>query len=323
MVNGVINMRFVSFYFRYKYRVMIAVFLLSVTFVALMWENYSSSILLNLLIPLESVIFTIAIPSVIEAQNNNYEKYRMIFFACTDLSYLKKYVNKTDQKSENLLLGSMHSHMVSHLEKMKILFPHSWEKYFMHNFEKKMMIHENKLNVLVDRHMPEEMKKMFNDRLNVDFDYKLTLDVFTFSLNIYESILKFLSDNHIKSGPNETSLTDKFLYFKNDSEYTSKIESLKDFAENKEIIKCLRSYFRLIKRYANISITSLYWFHNLYDPQLYNSSIMNGLIDDISEKISLAVKDIQEYLDHQKNDIESLIDTAKSVILDELPDDNH
>jgi len=321
-IRGVIIMKFVSFYFRYKYRVMIVIFLLSSIFVALMWRNYSDSILLNLLIPIESAIFTIVIPLLIETQSSYYEKYRMMFFICTDLSYLKKNTKAKDDISKNILFRSMHEYSVSHLEMMKKLFRDDWENYFIWNFEMKMMEHERELNKLVEKHMSIEMKQVFVEKRKVDLRYKLVLDVFSYSRNPYESIFNFLSQNEIKTGDNSFSLTDEYHYFKEGVELVSRTKELEKFTNNKELRKLVESHYKLVKRYAKKTLASLLWFHKLYDPQLYNSSVMNGIVDEIADRVTLAVTEIQDDLNHQKDDIEELLDNVKNEILDKIPDDN-
>jgi|GEM_PF-2811629 len=315
-------MIFVSFYFRYKYRAMFFIFLLSIIFVALMWGKYSESILLNLIIPIESAVFTIVIPLLIETQSSYYEKYRMMFFACTDLSHLKKYIKTKDDSSKNILFRSMHDHLVSHLDIMKRLFRDDWENYFIRNFEKKMMKHEKKLNEIVEKYMPNEMKQGFLEKLKVDLRYRLILDVFSRSRSPYESVYTFLSETGIKTGENEFSFTDKYVFFKNDSKLDSREKELEIFSKIEELNQIVESYSRLVKKYAKKTLSSVNWFHKLYDPQLYNSSVMNGIIDEIADKVTLAVTDIQEDLIHQTDDIEVLLETAKNEILDKIPDDN-
>jgi len=322
-IRGVIIMKFVSFYFRYKYRVMIVIFLLSSIFVALMWRNYSDSILLNLLIPIESAIFTIVIPLLIETQSSYYEKYRMMFFACTDLSHLKKYIKTKDDSSKNILFRSMHDHLVSHLDIMKRLFRDDWENYFIRNYEKKMMKYETKLNEHVEKHMPNEMKQVFVEKRKVDLRYQSILDVFSYSRRPYESVYNFLSETNIKTEENTFRLTDEYFYFIEGLELDSRKKELECFANNIELCKIVESYYKLVKKYAKATFASLFWFHKLYDPQLYNSSVMNGIVDEIADKVTLAVTEIQDDLNHQKDDIEELLDNVKNEILDKIPDDNH
>jgi hypothetical protein len=50
---------------------------------------------------------------------------------------------------------------------------------------------------------------------------------------------------------------------------------------------------------------------------------MNGIVDEIADKVTLAVTEIQDDLNHQKDDIEELLDNVKNEILDKIPDDNH
>jgi len=315
-------MIFVSFYFRYKYRAMFIIFVLSVVFVALMWGKYSESILLNLIIPIESAIFTLVIPSLIETQSSYYEKYRMMFLACTDISYLKKNIKTENDSSRDILFRSMHNHMVSHLEIMKRLFFDDWENYFIRNYEKKMMKHETKLNELVEKYMPEEMKQVFVEKRKVDLRYQLSLDVFSYSRSPYESVYNFLSETNIKTEENTFKLTDEYFYFKEGVEFDSRKKELELFSNNIELNQIVEKYYKQVKKYANKTFSSLYWFHTLYDPQLYNTSVLNGIIDEIADKVTSAVTEIKDDLNHQTEDIGGLIELTKDELLDKIPDDN-
>lgn len=315
-------MIFVSFYFRYKYRAMFFIFVLSIVFVSLMWGKYSESILLNLIIPIESAVFTLVIPSLIETQSSYYEKYRMMFFACTDLSYLKKNIKTKDDSSKNILFRSMHDHLVSHLKIMKQLFHDNWENYFIRNYEKKMMKYEAKLNELVEKHMPNEMKQVFVEKRKMDIRYQLILDVFSYSRSPYESVYNFLSETNIKTEENTFRSTEEYFYFRKGLEFDSRKKELEFFSNNRELNQIVETYYKLVKKYAKKTFSSLYWFHKLYDPQLYNSSVMNGIIEEVADKVTSAVTEIQDDLNHQTEDIKGLLESAKNEILDKIADDN-
>lgn len=326
-------MRFIPFIYKYKYYVSLLVFLVTCIIVGLLWENYSGSIIVNLLVPVASLLLTIFITMIIERQNGSFGVIHKRFIICNAVTV---YGDFAKEKKSDKLKGAyrliddeIHQHF--EVVNKNIKDGKRWKKKFFRNFPKKVNKIEKKVKLEIEKHMTSNLKQEFEKRFNEDLRYSRYTSIFLLDDTPETSFIKMMNDESCKTEPNTFSMNFRKPYFlnsellsdsvsKKSEEYIKKTDELKKFILTSNVNHLISRYKRTLWRYYKVTKRNVKWFHKLYMLQFHSLIQDAEDFDDMKKNLDNVVSQIQESITDQTSELDDII-TNSSKELEEMTAD--
>lgn len=306
-------MRFIPLLYRYKYRIFVSIFIVTALFVGIFWCSLSGTILLNIAIPFEAMIFTLIISIIIEHQNSDFEYRYQLFRLCRSIETLTLIKHRDALVGSHLIISQGNEVMHENINVLKQWYPKTWNRFLLRNIERKIGIFESKILAIIDKKMPIRLKSALTEKMKKDKRYPNILYVVTEFGSVYDSIHSILSYKTTKTDDN-TFLAYEIPYFSESVDLESKNAELNEFCKDSKFMAIVNQYKSFVVRYARVSMRHIKWFHKLYDGQMFNSVSLSSQLDELYEKVKIDFSLIEDHFQEQVERIIEAVDSNKDEI---------
>lgn len=301
-------MRFIPLFYRYKYRIFVSIFVVTALLVGFFWSSLSGTILLNIAIPFEAMIFTLIISIIIEKQNGDFEFRYQLFSLCRSIETLTQIKDRDDPIWSHLIISQGNEVMHENIKVLQQWYPKTWNRYLLRNIDRRIRKMESKMLDIIDKKMPTRLKNALTERMKIDKRYPNVLFVVTEFRTVYDSIYSILSSTTTQTD-DQTFLAYGSPYFSESDDLTLKKAELAEFCKDLKFMAIVAQYKSFVERYARVTIRHIKWFHKLYDSQMFNSVSLSTQLDELYEKMK---HDFSSIEDHFQDQVERIVDVADS-----------